>query len=90
MSNLKKKLNKTAAINSEMVKAKLEQIVKEVIDKAAAGIGWEDGSDGVVELVDPIIQSEFGFDIAKMAEAICYSVEIWAEETKENYPNGAE
>ncbi len=87
MSNLKKRLNKTAD-NYEDIKMKIIKVVEEDIERQAKLIGWQDGSSGVVELVDNIIDSEFGFNISKIAEAIGYSTEIWAEETKENYPNG--
>jgi hypothetical protein len=87
MSSLKKRLNKTAG-DYEDIKSKIIKVVEEDIERQANIIGWEDGSSGVVELVNNIMDSEFGFDISKIAEAIGYSTEIWAEETKENYPNG--
>ena len=69
MSSLKKRLNKTAG-DYEDIKNKIIKVIEEDIERQANLIGWQDGSSGVVELVDNIMDSEFGFDISKIAEAI--------------------
>ena len=84
--NLKNKLQKTS--NTSEIRQRLYDIVNEAITKKAQEIGWTDGADGVLELVDEYLNIEFGYNIANIATKINGAIEQWAKDTKENYPEG--
>jgi len=90
MSNLKNRLKKTAGANSQEVEAKLYKIIEDQLLVKMQQIGWENGTDGVMELIDGYMDSNFSISIDMVATAITSSIDDWALETEENFPNGAE
>jgi hypothetical protein len=86
MSNLKNRLNKTASSNS--ILEALQNILENEISKKVDEIGWKEGTNGIIELVNANMDANYGIDIHQMANAMYEAIELWAEETQENFPNG--
>lgn len=84
------RLMKTAGKNKQEVHAAICKVIEDQILIKIKEIGWKDGTDGILELVDAYMDADFSVNVEMIVEAITSSVEDWADATKENFPNGAE